>query len=158
MAQNKQIQVKRPMDRAIATWSQRGYLLVHSSIKENLSGKVLRIDSGRLINSVDLVSRIRTDGFDVGTNVVYGIAWEFGFTRKEFRVLPKNKKVLHWKKGGKDFFSRGHIIPAQHFPARPWLQPAIHDNFDPLRSLLGEEVKREFEAANQGIEIEVNVI
>ena len=38
------------------------------------------------------------------------------------------KKALHWTKGGKDFFSRGHMIPAIRMPKRPYMKPSAEEH------------------------------
>lgn len=44
------------------------------ALKEQLSGGTLNIDTGRLINSLEVTEE--EDRFTISTNVVYGVYWE----------------------------------------------------------------------------------
>jgi hypothetical protein len=161
MARRQRIEVARPINTAISNWASRGFIIVHGKVKDKLSGEVLKIDTGHLIGSVDQVSRILKGGFVVGTNVVYGVAWEKGFTRNMFMLLPRKKKALAWggTRGGKQkFFSKGHMIPFQRFPAKPFLRPSIEESEDRLLQILREEVSREFVRANPKIDIDIQML
>ena len=171
---------------AVSMWAAESYIRVVGDVKENLRGKVLRIDTGRLINSIDLVSKVAQDGFVVGTNVHYGIAWEKGFTRKAFIVSPKRKKALKIPVGGaqrsligKSAFTdlarvggthstakgwtemfllrKWAKIPAKTFPARPFLRPAITGNLAWMNTNLQDKVGQALKAAFPDKVIEVKV-
>ncbi len=138
-------QVNQGMDRAIRSWSERGLLHVTNEIKENLTGRVLKVRSGRLRDSILPNSRLTAKGgFFVGTNVVYGIAWEKGFTRKGYDIFPRTKKALRWfDKGGTKRFAASVKIPAQTFSPKPFIAPAIATSVIPLQTILREELEME---------------
>lgn len=117
--------------------------------REKLSGQVL----GKYNRAYDLVggqSRWRTrpgklkEKFtargtaDLETTFyapIYGGAWESGFSRRAYRVVPRVAKALVWWAGGSWAYSKGHDIPAQTFAAKPWLRPSIRETFAQFRSM-----------------------
>ena len=143
------------LDAAIAKWAINGYNLVQNAIRANITGKVLKAKpGGKLFQSLLQVGRIKPDGFIVGTNVIYGIAWEFGFHRKAIRpapgrpyesedyapILPANnpRARLRFNFNGAEVFARE--IPAATFAARPFIRPAITDNMKKLSTMLKKEL------------------
>lgn len=148
-------QTTQELDAAIAKWAINGYNLVQNAIRANITGKVLKAKpGGKLFQSLLQVGRIKPDGFIVGTNVVYGIAWEFGFHRKAIRPAPGRpyglgeykpllkhndpRARLRFHVGGAEVFARE--IPAATFAARPFIRPAITDNMKKLSTMLKQEI------------------
>lgn len=82
---------------------------------EKLSGQVLRAPSGRLRRSINeqTTETAAAVQSSVGTNVVYGAAWELGFDR---RVGPGARGGLRARLGGGG---------TRHYGARPFLRPAL---------------------------------
>src|SRR5688572_6341343 len=90
-----------------------------------------------------MVSRVTRDGFTIGTNVFYGIAWELGFHRKAFVIYPRNEEgVLRWidRPTDKAFFAKYVFIPAQTFPARSFIRTAIDAKLPKIREDLGQRI------------------
>lgn len=79
------------------------------------------VDTGRLRSSI--VTRAETSGravgYEVGTNVNYAAAIEYGTA--EYDIFPTNKKALYWP-GARHPVAKVHH-PAM--PARPFMRPAI---------------------------------
>jgi hypothetical protein len=127
------------------TWATKGRLYVVNLIRDNfLSGQVLGRRTGTLVRSIQSEAAVlpEGDGFSYGTNVVYGIAWEFGFNRKAYVIEAKNAKALAFEIGGRTVFAKRVNIPAQTFAARPFLQPA-GQQAEPYLTELGEQVMSE---------------
>lgn len=119
---------------------------------KNLSGKVLNVRSGFLRNSVYTKEEIKgliLQGV-IGVGAKYGAAWELGFSRKAYTIVPKDAKALAIPVGsllkGVRFGKRDQAatgltkigrklvifrkkvhIPAATFAARPFIQPAIDE-------------------------------
>lgn len=151
--------------RAVKLWAADGFLRVRGDVERNLTGGVLHAKrNGRLFQSLAFVSRILSDGFVIGTNVIYGIAWEKGFHRrafsfgpapgrpfasKEFRksVLPAEdeRARLRFFPGGSGeaVFARRVTIPAKTFKARPWIRPGFKKNMPYLKSSLAKKLEKE---------------
>jgi HK97 gp10 family phage protein len=108
----------------------RGLILAAQVIAQEAQGNA-PVDTGRLSRSITSgepytagkYRRIR-----VGTNVEYAWIQEFGGTIPPRFVEPQTKQALHWTKDGKDYFSKGHTIPAGTIPAQPYLIPAFKAN------------------------------
>lgn len=142
------------LDGAVREWAAEGFITVTNKVKLNLTGKVLKVQSGRLRGSIGAVSRVTKDGFHVGTNVFYGIAWEKGFTRRAFFVRPVRKSALAFTtRSGARAFSKGHMIPAQSFKARPFILPAIEDSERELRTRLQQIVVAHFNSCFPDVQI-----
>ena len=60
------------------------------------------VDTGNLRKSI-IIEKDTDGNFFIGTNVSYAESVELG--TKPHIIVPKNKKALHWKKGGKNFFA-----------------------------------------------------
>jgi len=107
----------------------RAASLVEAEAKNNLRGRVLNVQSGSLFNSIQKKVGIDSDGnvfSDVfSTGVPYAKIHEFGGLIPAHFVAPRNKKALHWQSGGKDFFSKGHMIPDIEMPERSYLRSAL---------------------------------
>lgn len=99
--------------------------------QENLTGPVLKVDTGRLRSSVR-PGPIRRQGRaivgSVGTNVFYGRVWEFGAHVPAYEIFPKDKKALRFMYKGKETFARRVKIPARDIQPRRWLGPAVKDS------------------------------
>jgi hypothetical protein len=100
---------KKIFKQATKTWLNEAFAIVYNDVVENLTGRVLRRDTGNLANSVARNSKIFSDGFRVGTNVHYGIAWELGSPEtpgfiKETTIRPVKARALRipvgsWRQG-----------------------------------------------------------
>lgn len=122
-----------------AKWAmESGIRCVTVCRKEFLNGQVLKRRTGNLVNRIFSRLTPERDGFEFGTSVGYGIAWELGWD-KETIIVPKNKKALAWpigqrtNKSGKVIrgpkgriyaFSKRVVLPAQK--PRPFLRPTLH--------------------------------
>lgn len=100
---------------------------------DNLSGKVLKVRTGRLRGSIFTNIASTTNGLlvgTIGTNVFYGRIWELT-GHKAFTVRPKTKKALAFSVGkftsatsrANLIFSKIAQIPAAE--PRPFISPAI---------------------------------
>jgi len=57
-------------------WSEDWLLRSMNEVRINLTGKVLKVVTANLRDSIGANSRVSRDGFVIGTNVDYGVYWE----------------------------------------------------------------------------------
>jgi len=106
---------------------QSALFLLESGIKDKMSGKVLKVRTGRLRSSV--TSRVESAGGDivgrVGSNVVYAPVHEYGAV-----ITPKRGKYL-------TFQVDGHWVRVRsvRIPRRPIWEPTLKENQEKIRSL-----------------------
>lgn len=123
--------------------------LVHRKITLNLTGAVLRVQTGRLRQSMQTF--IAVDGLSatVGTNVEYARIHEFGGTTRPHEIRPRGI-ALAWPmafigfgaakmtksgrlakrqpKGARIQFAKVVHHPGAVVPARPYMRPALEDS------------------------------
>jgi len=127
---------------ALLEWAERSKLRTISVIRNNyLSGQVLKRRSGSLVRNVSAESSIlsQQNGFEVGVTLNYGIMWELTGHRS-YTIVPRRKKALKFKIGGKDVFSRKVTIPSA--PARPYIAPAINSLDQYYRETAGDLISK----------------
>ena len=106
---------------------QSALFLLESGIKDKMSGKVLKVRTGRLRSSV--TSRVESAGGDivgrVGSNVVYAPVHEYGAV-----ITPKRGKYL-------TFQVDGHWVRVRsvRIPRRPIWEPTLKENQEKIRNL-----------------------
>lgn len=127
-------------DKAKLKWAKQGGRYVVNTVRDDfLSGQALGRRSGTLVRSIDYDILPTQDGFNYGTNVNYGVAWELGFTRPAYTVRPVNARALMIPLDSGVIFRKYANIPAKSFEARPFLQPAGEKSI-PYLTDLAEEV------------------
>lgn len=93
-------EAKEAISQAMREFSFEAFLIANNAAKRNLTGKVLKVRSGRLRRSLDAIGMpLYGGGFQIGTNVFYGILWEQGWDRKDYILKPKNAKALMFPSG-----------------------------------------------------------
>jgi len=130
--------IKKNFDDAKLEWATRGRLHVVNVVRDDfLSGQSLGRRTGTLVRSVQSESTVLStgDGFVIGTNLDYGVAWELGFHRKEYIITAKNAKALAFEINGQTVFAKSVKIPAKDFAARPFLRPGLDASLDYLQEL-----------------------
>jgi len=126
------------MDRAVA--------LVARAAKLNLTGRFLKVRTGRLRSSLTFASSLRGNTVlgTVGTNVFYGAIHEFG--TGPFDIFPRTAKALRWKSGGKWFFAKHVRHPGVR--AKYWLRTAGEESLPKITEgfniLLQRQLKKAF--------------
>lgn len=153
--------VKDALSLSIRKASGAGLLFALNELKKNLSGRVLSPKTGRLLKDVPANSRTTDRGFYLATSVLHGIAWELGFRRPAYTVRPVRRKVLRFvSRQGEVVFSAFSKIPAQSFPARPFMDPAVRASIPIFKSKLGQELPIRLEKSfpNQKIKVSVRVV
>lgn len=129
-----------------ATVQALGFALEAHVKARKLTGQVLNVRTGRLRASISQStamqagdSRSRFESTPdravatVGTNVVYGAAWEYGSRAHD--VVAKVAKALRFEIGGQVFFRELVHIPAQ--APRPFLAPSLQE----MRPLIVERLR-----------------
>jgi phage gpG-like protein len=110
----------------------------------NLTGRFLRVRSGRLRSSIQtrIIREANAVIGQIGTNVVYARIHEFGGTTRPHTILPRRATVLRFQRGGKTIFARRVNHPGSKFPERPFLRTALDESRGDivrhLRAALGQ--------------------
>lgn len=153
---------KKPaqLRRAIGLGLRDGALLVLRRASENLTGKVLNVQTGRLRQSLQLFSRPDEGIAGVGTNVVYASIHEYGGRTRAHLIEPVNRLALRMvarnfvgplrrTKKGKLFKrqSAGAFIfretvhhPGSVMPARPYLRPALRESVPEIQAGIERQI------------------
>jgi phage gpG-like protein len=156
--------------RAIGIGLRDGALLVLRRTSENLTGKVLNVDTGRLRQSMQVFSRVKDGVAGVGTNLVYAKIHEFGGQTRPhlikkrgfgFLAIPKasmgSSMLVRTKRGKvrKTAYNAGLLVfrrevehPGATIPERPYLRPALRDSVPEIR----EGIERQIGLVLQGKE------
>jgi len=115
--------------------------LVEKQAKQNISGPVLKVQSGTLRSSIRTkVDKAKLEA-RVGTNVVYGPIHEFGGTIPPHIVKPRHAKVLRWLgPGGIAMFAKSVQMPAVKMPRRAWLGPAFKQSAAKIKDIFRKAI------------------
>lgn len=114
------------------TWVSKSRLYTVNMIRDNYLTKppgALGRRTGTLVRSVASEATESDDSFIVGTSVVYGVAWELGFTRPAYTVYATNAKALKIPTAGGFIFRKSAHIPSKSFLSRPFLQPGLDASY-----------------------------
>lgn len=131
---------------------KRGLILAGKLVSQRATGKAPRL-TGRLKRSIHeglpYAIGMLAWAIDVGTNVEYAAAQEFGVTTKAHPISARFKKVLsfEWPEApaevramfSKTFprvFFRQVMHPGSKIPAHPYLWPALRESRGEIRRLL----------------------
>jgi hypothetical protein len=133
--------------RAIIRGLQQGAQIVRNYAVLNVTGRVLKRDTGHLARTIHtFVTETGGGGIlRVGTQTKYGAYWEHGFSRGAFTVIAKNAKALRFipKGAAQAIFRKKANISAQTFAARPWLRPAADQALPEITRRIRLNVERE---------------
>lgn len=114
---------------ATRAWASKSRLYVVNVIRDHyLAGQVLKRRTGTGVRSITSESSSNDDSFTVGTNVVYMVGWEMGFTRPAYVVYPKTAQALKIPVEGGFIFRKWARIPSKTFAARPFIQPGLKES------------------------------
>jgi HK97 gp10 family phage protein len=130
--------------------------VVYRRVADNLTGRVLNVQSGRLRQSIQ--TSVEDGGLRgrVGTNVNYAEIHEYGGTTAAHRIEARRGKALAFKapgfigpmrftKAGKlakrqtagaIMFRRAVEHPGSVMPARPYMRPALAESREEISDLL----------------------
>lgn len=106
---------------------------VAAKVKENLSGAMLHVQSGKLQQSVALVPAVDTGsviegGVDAGAgDAFYGIFHEAG-GRGSYQIVPREASMLHFFWKGNEYFRRS--VTRGPLPKRPFATAALEESAD----------------------------
>lgn len=101
-------------------------------------------DTGRLTGSFGISQAPGPNALYVGSALPYAPVHEFGATIPAHYVAPRRAQALHWKAGGEDRFSKGHMIPPVNIPARPYVDPALDNARGEMEHIMSRELERIF--------------
>lgn len=112
---------------AMVDGMNRAVLIVKRRAQLNLTGRFLKVRTGRLRSSV--TTRLERRGPDlvglVGTNVFYGRIHEFGVAHR-WPITARKGKALKFTIGGTLFFRRQVVHSG--LKERPWLRTALDES------------------------------
>jgi len=136
-----------------------GAQLVYGRVVRKLTGPVLKVQSGRLRQSVvSLVEGVFTDNPKgiVGTNVEYAPVHEYGLTIQHPGSVaadrpstrnPNARHTLRFEIGGKVFYrirTRAHPIK---MPERPFMRPSLAESVPQIRNIMVTRLARALKGA-----------
>jgi hypothetical protein len=149
--------ISERFNQARKKWATTSMHFVIGNTKERLASKkfALKTDTGALESSIDGELLPDKDGFKVGTNVKYGRAWEFGFTRPAITIVPKRAKALAFPVNGKLVFAKRVKKPAKTFAPRPWLLPSIKACESEMQKIAEETFQEAIDKAFPNKKIEI---
>jgi hypothetical protein len=137
--------------RAIVRGLREGAQIVRNFAVLNVTGKVLKRDTGRLASSIATAVTETGGGgvLRVGTQVKYGAYWEHGFFRtaglRRFKPRGAPEFIFRW-------------VKPKYMTARPWLRPAVDQALPQVTRRIQLSVEREIQqnfAKSVTIEIRV---
>lgn len=101
-----------------------------------LNGLALHRRTGRLARDVNtkFTSTATSETSTTGTKVIYGKAWERGFTIPAREIVPREKQALFWP--GAKHPVRKVMQAGRHEAARPFLRPALQQMRPKIRARL----------------------
>lgn len=109
-------------------------LQMQATIKQKLSGQVLKVRTGNLRDSIGYDVTTATDAV-VATvfsdkSVKYGRIHEYGGQTAPHVIEPRKANVLAFQMGGKMVFARRVNHPGSRIPARPFMRPTLAEYRD----------------------------
>jgi phage gpG-like protein len=121
--------------------------LVHRKITLNLTGRVLRVQTGRLRQSLQTFMSVDGTRGTIGTNVEYAAIHEFGGVTRPHSILVATRKgrLSSTARAGKNLKTFGFRIidhPGATIPARPYMRPALEDSRDDISELFVTRILR----------------
>jgi phage gpG-like protein len=131
---------------------QRSVLVVQRRARINLTGRFLKVQTGRLRSSVQ--TRVFPRGKDwqgiVGTNVRYGRAHEFGF-RGTVTIPEHTRRITQAfgrriRSGPVNVRVRSHTMRL-HLRERPWLRTALAESRADIARFFGQAIREAKKAA-----------
>lgn len=154
------LSVPRAFADAVVRWRRAQFPAMMREVIANLTGRMMKRQSGKTLANVISKSRELPLGFKVATTSPSLIAWMEGSRRKGFWVFPKGRQVLRRtrtgfttraRKGaralrfvvnGRVVFSAGHYIPPWRFrPTRPVIENAFQRRQERMLAGWGREAQ-----------------
>jgi len=135
--------IKETFDHAKHVWAVENLHFVIGEVREGLTrGEFgLKTDTGNLESRVDGRTLPNRDGFEWGTHVDYGIAWQLGFSKEDKIIHAGPGKVFRipvsalkgTKPEGSFIFRKSIHQPAQTHAPREWLSEPYKKNEETIR-------------------------
>lgn len=136
---------RRHLSRGVSEGAQ----LIRNEAIRNVTGRVLNRQTGHGARSIRARSGLQSRGafIRVFNPVFYMAAWERGFHRPAYTVVPTRAKALKIPIrgiGGGFIFRKSARIPAKTFAARPWLSKAADDMLPKVRAVIADEMVKAY--------------
>jgi len=151
----KMTQAPGAVSKAMKDAMQRSLDIIYRRVTDNLTGRILKVRTGRLRQSIQTAVEDGGQRGRIGTNVEYGAIHEFGGTTKPHVITARGKRlrfvssrfigpVKLTKKGklakkqtaGSVVFASKVNHPGSTMPARPFLRPALAESQEEIKALL----------------------
>jgi phage gpG-like protein len=141
---------KERINQAINKAMGKSLNLVYRRVMDNLTGGVLKVDTGRLRQSIQTAQTENTG--TIGTNVEYAAIHEFGGVTKPHQIVARGRAMrfvnprfigpVRMTRKGISKTARSGIIfaksvnhPGSVMPARPFMRPALRDSMPEINEL-----------------------
>lgn len=144
-----EVKVRESMQKAIG----RSLIIVYRKVAENLTGRVLKVQTGRLRQSVQTYQDTEALKGTIGSNVEYAAIHEYGGQTRPHTITPRGRalrfidpgfigpvkltakgKIARRSRSGVVFAAKVNH-PGSTIPARPWLRPALTDSQEEIRAI-----------------------
>ena len=121
--------IERVLIKHLTKATEAGLERARNYTKRRLTGEVLRVQTGRLRNSIAIDTETRGNRIlgRIGTNVVYGRLWELGGTIPGYTIVPRTAKALRFVIDGKVIFAKKVQMPPRVVKARPFIKPSLKE-------------------------------
>lgn len=132
-------QRRRLVEAALLGGLEDGVNLTFRAALLKLSGPVLKVDTGRLRESMQMrVEKGTNPRGVIGTNVVYGRIHELGGKTRPHVILPKKAKALRFldRLSGQIVFRKRVSHPGSVMPARPYLGPSLEESIPKIQKIM----------------------
>jgi phage gpG-like protein len=143
------------LSKAMRDAMQRSLDVVYRKVADNLTGKVLHVQTGRLRQSIQTAVEEGGQRGRIGTNVEYAAIHEYGGQTKPHVITARGKalrfvsprfvgpvkltakgKLAKRQTAGSIVFARKVSHPGSTIPARPFLRPALRDSQEEIKAIL----------------------
>jgi phage gpG-like protein len=120
-------------------------LQMQATIKQKLSGQVLKVRTGNLRDSIGYDVMSATDAVTATVfsdrSVRYGAIHEYGGQTAPHVIQPRAGGVLAFQMGGKTVFARKINHPGSKIPARPFMRPTLAEYRDRITDSMSAAVE-----------------
>jgi phage gpG-like protein len=130
--------------------------IVYRRIAANLTGRMLKVDTGRLRQSIQYSMEIANLRGRIGTNVEYAAIHEYGGQTRPHKIsavhagslrfvnpgfvgplrLTKKGKIAKRQTAGSLVFTQSVNHPGSTMPARPYMRPALAESREEIVALM----------------------
>ena len=135
-------QMQKETPKVLGRIIRKAGLAVEKRVKENLTNRILNVQSGQLRRSITtrFGGTSNSPFAEIGTNLIYAPVHEFGAT-----IHAKNGPYLKFKVGTKGMTRKGGSwvsVPQVTIPARPFMQTSFKESIPLIERIANEEADK----------------